>query len=269
MGAEMAIAPLVGMMSDAFNSNRQAHQNREMQWRQFNYQKALNEQGAKLGRDTWDYTNYENTVKHMRNAGLSVGMMYGGSGAGGATTSTPSGGGASSASVGMAGSGASAGIGAMAQLGLMEAQKKNIEADTASKVADLPVKEKEALLKGSQKANLDVDTSFKLDTINDRELQEQAKAVQGFIENDLLEQNIKTQKAQIEQKAEEIAQGWRALDQKDREIAIDKFEAELKALYPKVGEVLGGELNQLVQKLRLILNVKDGAKKVNPNNQFK
>lgn len=54
-------------------------------------QMALNKQGAELARENWDYTNYENQVKHMENAGLNVGLMYGGSGPGG-TLSSGSGG---------------------------------------------------------------------------------------------------------------------------------------------------------------------------------
>ena len=35
----------------------------------------------------WDYTNYENTVKHLQNAGLSIGLLYGtGGGQGQSTT---------------------------------------------------------------------------------------------------------------------------------------------------------------------------------------
>ena len=34
----------------------------------------------------WDYTNFENQRAHLENAGLSVGLMYGNGGAGGAST---------------------------------------------------------------------------------------------------------------------------------------------------------------------------------------
>lgn len=58
------------------------------------YQKELNLQGQKLAQENWDYTNAENQIKHYENAGLNVGLMYGGSGAGG-TLSSGSGGSAS------------------------------------------------------------------------------------------------------------------------------------------------------------------------------
>ena len=40
-----------------------------------------------MQKEMWDYTNYENQVEYMKNAGLNVGLMYGGSGGGGATFS--------------------------------------------------------------------------------------------------------------------------------------------------------------------------------------
>jgi hypothetical protein len=59
------------------------------------YQKELNLQGQQLAQQNWDYTNAENQVKHYENAGLNVGLMYGGSGSGG-TLASGSGGSANS-----------------------------------------------------------------------------------------------------------------------------------------------------------------------------
>ena len=54
-------------------------------------QNRYNEQMAKnnqqRNKDLWDYTNYENQKKHMKNAGLSVGLMYGQGGGGGVSAS--------------------------------------------------------------------------------------------------------------------------------------------------------------------------------------
>ena len=48
---------------------------------QYNIQAA--EKGQQLAKEYWDYTNAENQVKHLKNAGLNIGLMYGQSGAGG------------------------------------------------------------------------------------------------------------------------------------------------------------------------------------------
>lgn len=59
-------------------------------------QQMLNEHGLGISKELWDYTNYPNQIKAMREAGLSTGLMYGLSGGGGATTSGTGGGSAAS-----------------------------------------------------------------------------------------------------------------------------------------------------------------------------
>lgn len=95
-------------------------------------------------KDMWDYTNYENQVAHLEAAGLNPALLYGQGGGGGATAAggtgtpgsgnNPSGGntGAPQAIKSQMIEGAGMGI----QLGLMNAQKRNLEADAAKKEAD-------------------------------------------------------------------------------------------------------------------------------------
>ena len=58
-----------------YNKNIMALQNQ--------YQQQAAEKSQQYAKDYWDYTNAENQVKHLKNAGLNVGLMYGQSGAGG------------------------------------------------------------------------------------------------------------------------------------------------------------------------------------------
>lgn len=95
-------------------------------------------------KDMWDYTNYENQVAHLEAAGLNPALLYGQGGGGGATAA----GGNAIAGSGQSAGGANTsapqairsqiieGAGMGIQLGLMNAQKRNIEADTAKKEAD-------------------------------------------------------------------------------------------------------------------------------------
>ena len=85
-----------------------------------------------LNKEMWDYTNYENQVKHMENAGLNTGLMYGGAGSGGvASGGGVSGGGAQGAD----GSAARTAMGLQlaAQMKLLNAQADNLNADTENK----------------------------------------------------------------------------------------------------------------------------------------
>lgn len=90
-------AGVLGGVMDIFNQNKNFHQQQQLMQQQYNNQMGLNNQGAQLARDNWDYTNAENQVEHYKKAGLNVGLMYGGSGAGG-QLSSGSGGGAAGGS---------------------------------------------------------------------------------------------------------------------------------------------------------------------------
>lgn len=50
---------------------------------QYQYQQQAAAQSQQYAKDYWDYTNTENQVNHLKNAGLNIGLMYGQSGAGG------------------------------------------------------------------------------------------------------------------------------------------------------------------------------------------
>lgn len=58
-----------------YNKNIMALQNQ--------YQQQAAEKSQQYAKDYWDYTNTENQIKHLKNAGLNIGLMYGQSGAGG------------------------------------------------------------------------------------------------------------------------------------------------------------------------------------------
>ena len=60
---------------EAYNKRIMALQNQ--------YQQQAAAQSQQYAKDYWDYTNAENQVAHLKNAGLNVGLMYGQSGAGG------------------------------------------------------------------------------------------------------------------------------------------------------------------------------------------
>nr|DAG78034.1 MAG TPA: hypothetical protein [Microviridae sp.] len=57
--------------------------NKEIMALQNQYQQQAAAQSQQYAKDYWDYTNAENQVEHLKNAGLNIGLMYGQSGAGG------------------------------------------------------------------------------------------------------------------------------------------------------------------------------------------
>lgn len=88
-------SPIMGILGNMFGNNNQMQQQQALMQQQYANQMGLNNQMAQIQRDNWDYTNYGNQVKHMENAGLNVGLMYGMGGSGGATMGSGSGGSAS------------------------------------------------------------------------------------------------------------------------------------------------------------------------------
>lgn len=78
-------------LSQAFGLSWSPRKAMEEQWKynkkimalQNQYQQQAAAQSQQYAKDYWDYTNAENQVKHLKNAGLNVGLMYGQSGAGG------------------------------------------------------------------------------------------------------------------------------------------------------------------------------------------
>ena len=89
--ASTGIGFLGNALSQAFGLSWSPQRAMEEQWKynknimalQNQYQQQAAEKSQQYAKDYWDYTNAENQVQHLRNAGLNVGLMYGQSGAGG------------------------------------------------------------------------------------------------------------------------------------------------------------------------------------------
>lgn len=125
--------------------------------RDMQYQKEMADYNAQLQREQgkffndlafeqWNRTNYGAQVDHMKNAGLNVGLMYGGSGQGGTTQ------GAQAPTVG-AGNPNPNIMEMGLKAGLMGAQIENIKADTKMKEAGTGNLNQDTELKGIQTLN--------------------------------------------------------------------------------------------------------------------
>ena len=84
-----AIMGIGGAAMGAINANSASKQSWENQVRLMDIQAQLNRQNAKFNtgqaKDMWNYTNFENQMKHIKAAGLSPGLIYGMGGQGGST----------------------------------------------------------------------------------------------------------------------------------------------------------------------------------------
>ena len=132
-GAIGGIGSLFGIGSRKEKKAREAEE-REHQ-RQLEYmglQAQYNKEQAKysteLSKEMWDYTNYENQVKHLKEAGLNPALLYGQGGGGGSAA-----GGGTAAGVGLP---SSTGVGMGIQWEQMEAQKELAKAEAAKTNAE-------------------------------------------------------------------------------------------------------------------------------------
>lgn len=71
-------------MAGAQNQN---DYNKEAMGLQYSYNSMMQQKGQNNNKEMWDYTNYENQVKHMKSAGLNPALLYGMGGGGGSSTS--------------------------------------------------------------------------------------------------------------------------------------------------------------------------------------
>lgn len=124
-------------MAGAQNQN---DYNKEAMGLQYSYNSMMQQKGQNNNKEMWDYTNYENQVKHMKAAGLNPALLYGMGGGGGSSTSGAQGSGTNA--VGGNELQAGAAISGMAlqnsmiqsQIKVNEAQAKKLDAD-ANKTA--------------------------------------------------------------------------------------------------------------------------------------
>lgn len=255
--------------------------------RQLEQQKKLNEinkenldyeNAAKL--KMWKDTNYGAQLEEAKKAGVSKAAAIGGSGTGTQAGSINGGGGSASDAASTTNARtaqASQGMQLASQMALMKAQKDNIEADTANKKAELPVK-------GETATGIGLDNKLKTENMESA-IQQAAEAVRkirgeaesafnkGEIDRETQTQQIEQKKAEaigtgldnliriatktksveetkaitegVKQKWEEIKQKWSGLDKEQQKIELDRFAKEITANYPGVGNVLGKGVNDL------------------------
>lgn len=106
----------------------------------FELQEQAAQNNQQRAKEMWDYTNYENQVQHLKNAGLNPALLYGTSGGGGASTS----GAGQNQGVGtMASQGIAMGVSianALSQMRLQDAQAKKANAE-ANKISGVDTEE--------------------------------------------------------------------------------------------------------------------------------
>lgn len=154
VGAGLGIG--VDMARTEWQNANQIRQQRKLNAMSIENSKEMAQYNAELQKnlalEMWDKTSPEQQVRRLKEAGLNVGLMYGGvGGGGGATASSSSGNIDSGKTEPISGMGLQLGLDAAtkaAQIELIKAQKDNVDADTENK-------------KGADRENTIADTELK------------------------------------------------------------------------------------------------------------
>lgn len=152
-----AITGALGIASAAWGNSQRKKEAEKARQHERDMQERQREQQMR----TWNETNYAEQKAQMKKAGLNPGLMYGMGGAGGATTGSTQG-----------GSGVQAGIENMPVpdaigMGLMNAQKKNIEAQTEVAKADAEKKQVETAKIGGVDTEQSKESTRGMKIVND------------------------------------------------------------------------------------------------------
>lgn len=271
----------LGIVLGEYNDRRQEQQQQkltDMQARANREQAAYSQQ---LQMKTWNETNYEAQMQHMKNAGLNPALMYGMSGGGGATTGSAS---AAGVSGGNAPQGGSEVMGMMMlkqQLENLKAQKENTDADTENKRAGLPNIPKTG-------ENIDADTRGKTASAKIREAEADYAPGNEDYKNQILRwsRDIKELESQVSENERDVSNAtWRQkidelraraaneilkgaamkagiavdeatltkitteLQQNWSRIGIEKFRAEIEANFKGLDKIAGNLLEQVFSQI--------------------
>ena len=129
IGAATGFKNLLGLSGGNWEDQmeQQFQNEKEMMGLQNQYNQAMAQANHERNKQMWDYTNFENQRAHLENAGLSVGLMYGNGGAGGASTAGGQGSGPGNPGTNAVGMGL--------QAKALELQNKQIESQIALNMA--------------------------------------------------------------------------------------------------------------------------------------
>lgn len=211
---------IMGLLSGRDNSNetmqQQLQNEKELMGLQNQYNTQMAEGNQQRAKEMWDYTNFENQRKHLENAGLSVGLMYGNGGAGGASTS-----GGQGQGVGNPGTTA---VQQGLQAKMLGVQMNNIQSQTALNTAQAAKAMSEA------EKTKGVDTEEKKASIeNIIQQTENEKAKNGLIyaQQRLADEEAELKSANVEEINWNIKQITKSLDIMDNNLRISGVEAEI------------------------------------------
>lgn len=266
LGTQAASQGLGGLMDMAFQGWRnqnQLNQNQRLMEQQIRGQKEMGKFNIEQQMELWNRTNAAAQMQHYKKAGLNPALMYGTSGAGGSTAAAT--GSVTAGTADPRAGGIHTGMNIMmpAQLELLRAQARNLDADTAKKSGvetDLGRTTIEQLK--AQTSNIKVQTAIAeidktikeitqedvtdIASLNAQKLQQEVFIIKNaadisdatkqtiiktvgqeyinkVLEGIAIKSGIQVNEAQIRKMTADILQGWNRLSLEERQTAVQEL----------------------------------------------
>lgn len=279
----------LGLLLENHEDKRQREQQEKLMRIQMQGSKEMTDYNTEAQRkkemQMWLDTNYSAQMEQMKKAGINPGLMYGEGGGGGTTTGGSGMAGAVSGAMAPSGKGTAAEMALeTAQLGLLRAQKENIEANTKKTESEVPVNTEtteglrlDNLFKdstmGKRIQEVTVDVRKKIEDLEIAETnnyinketaidqiskiateaigaalinigQDEKNELTKEERNKVIEDTKKV-KQDVENSLEQLKQGWKGLKIQEGAQAIQRFLAEYQANHPEMGKVMGGVIQRI------------------------
>ena len=222
IGTANSFKNLLGLGSSNWEEQmeQQFQNEKEMMGLQHQYNEAMAQQNQQRNKEMWDYTNFENQRAHLENAGLSVGLMYGQGGAGGASTS-----GGQGQGTGNPGTNA---VGMGLQAKQIELQQKNVESQIALNMATANKTEAEAKkIAGVDSKNVEANTENLIQATNNEKIK-RGLILANIRYQDAMEELTRNQAdakklefGQIKQGIKNLEKTWEQIDANIESINLD------------------------------------------------
>jgi hypothetical protein len=267
-----------GMIGQAMGMSN----SRNLMDKQMQNQMALNKQMQEIQMQNWEKTNYLPQRLQMEKAGLNVGLMYGGSGSGGATMGGGSGGSASGGQ--NVANAMEIGVNAqqnLAQLELIKAQTEKLKAE-ATKIEGVDTDLTRTQINGNEIENnfnsLNIGTALEkskaeLNNVNANTEKQVAEGklsqIDGTTRNwenvsKIVNTMMSTKKMdnEIKQQWTKVEQGWKELELKNKGLNIEQqktniqeFGAETQRNYPGLMNVTGNIIEDGIKSIYKMFGV--------------
>lgn len=222
IGAATGFKNLLGLSGGNWEDQmeQQFRNEKEMMGLQNQYNQAMAQANHERNKQMWDYTNFENQRAHLEKANLSVGLMYGNGGAGGASTAGGQGSGPGNPGTNAVGMGL--------QAKALELQNKQIESQIALNMATAEKTASEAKkIAGADTKQVEANTENLIQATNNERIR-RGLILANIRYQDAMEELTRNQAdakklefGQITQSIKNLEKAWEQLDANIQGIKMD------------------------------------------------